>query len=216
MFMISDIFFKGYSVYVFLDSGYVSSFKISKKCLKYFKCVKKKLVGIHIFDQVTIDSILKKDVFDKNVCLELSIIFLKCASMYEGVELFQYINSEYYLPYIVVNVNGFNVVCNDYCYINSFLKYLSMCSWNVDISDIDLISSKYNLSFFDNNEYIDINDFYTISDILDKIDLFDCSMIGGGDIVFDLAVSLGIKYVLIDKNSNIDRFFDIVNMIDEY
>lgn len=216
MFMISDIFFKGFSVFIFLDSCYVSSFRISKKCLKYFKCVKKKLVDIHIFDQVTIDSILKKNVFDKNVCLELSIIFLKCASMYEGVELFQYINDKYYLPYIVVNVNGFNVVCNDYCYINSFLKYLSMCSWNVDISDIDLISSKYNLSILDDCEYIDINDFGTITDLLDDIDLHGCFIISGRDIVFDLAVSLGIKYILIDKNSNIDRFFDIVNMLDEY
>ena len=216
MFMISDIFFQGNFICVFLDSGYVSSFKISKKSLKYFKCVKKKLVGIHIFDQVTIDSILKRNVFDKNVCLELSIIFLKCASIYEGVELFQYINSEFFLPYVVVNIDDNYIVCNDYCYIEPFLNYLDRCSWNVDINEINLISSKYNLSVLENCEYIDVNDFDTITDVLEKIDLCDCSMIGGNDISFDLAVSLGIKYVLIDKRSNINRFFDIVNILDEY
>ncbi len=212
--MISDINFCDNTIDIYLDS-FNSSFTISKECLKYSDFIKD-LIGVYIFDQIAIDEFLKGIIFDKSVCLELSIIFLKCASVYEGVELFQYINDKYYLPYIVVSICDFYVICNDYCYIGSFLKYLDRCSWNVNISDIDLVSSKYNLSFLDNNEYIDINDFYTISDILDKIDLFDCSMIGGGDITFDLAVSLGIKYILIDKNSNINKFFDIVNMLDEY
>lgn len=211
--MISDIVFFDDFIDIVIDDSY--RFNVSKECLKYRYYIKK-LIGIHIFDQVTIDEILKDTLFDKSVCMELSIIFLKCASIYEGVELFQYINSEYFLPYVVVSIGGSYVVCNDYCYIEPFLNYLDRCSWNVDINEINLISSKYNLSFLDNKEYIDINDFDTITDLYYDIDLCDCSMIGGNDISFDLAVSLGIKYVLIDKNSNINRFFDIVNILDEY
>ena len=120
-----------------------------------------------------------------------------------------------FLPYVVVDIGCSYVVCNDYCYIKPILNYLDRCSWNVDISDIDLVSSKYNLSILENCEYIDINDFDTITDVLEKIDLCDF-MIGGNDISFDLSVSLGIKYVLIDKDSNINRFFGIVNILDEY
>ena len=214
--MISGIVFHGNYIYIFLDSDNSYSFKVSKKCLKYSDFFNDSLVDVHIFDQLTIDIFLKSIISDKSVCMELSIIFLKCASIYEGVELFQYINSEYFLPYVVVNIGDNYVVCNDYCYIELFLNYLDRCSWNVDISDIDLVSSKYNLSFLDNKEYIDINDFDIITDVLEKIDLCDCSMIGGEDIVFDLSVSLGIKYVLIDKRSNINRFFNIVNVLDEY
>ena len=87
---------------------------------------------------------------------------------------------------------------------------------NIDISDVKLVSSKYNLSILEDIEYIDINDFLTITDVFDKIDLCGCSMIGGNDIAFDLAVSLGVKYVLIDKDSNINRFFDIVKYLDKY
>ena len=210
--MINGINFYGNFIDIVIDDSY--RFNVSKECLKYRYYIKK-LIGIHIFDQVTIDEILKDTLFDKSVCMELSIIFLKCGSIYEGIELFQYINSEYYLPYVVVDIGDNYVVCNDYCYIEPFLNYLDRCSWKVDINEINLISSKYNLSILENCEYIDINDFDTITDVLEKIDLCDF-MIGGNDIVFDLAVSLGIKYVLIDKNSNINRFFNIVNILDEY
>lgn len=209
--MINDISFCNNFIDIVIDDS--NKFDVSKKCLKYSDSIRN-LIGVHVFDQVTIDGILKSIIFDKNVCLELSILFLKCASIYQGVELFQYINNEYYLPYVVVSANDFYVVCNDYCYIESFLNYLDKCSWNVSISDINLISSKYNLILLDECEYININDFYTISDLLDKIDLGDCSMIGGCDISFDLSVSLGIKYVLIDNSSNIKSFFNIVNMLD--
>ena len=211
--MINGINFYGNFIDIVIDDNY--RFNVSKECLKYRYYIKK-LIGIHIFDQVTIDENLKDIIFDKSVCMELSIIFLKCASIYEGIELFQYINSEYYLPYVVVDIGDNYVVCNDYCYIEPFLNYLDRCSWNVDINEINLISSKYNLSILENCEYIDINDFDTITDLLDSIDLYGCFMMGGEDIAFDLAVSLGIKYVLIDKDSNINRFFDIVKYLDEY
>lgn len=212
---ISDIFFHDVFLDIFLDSGYCNSFKVSKKCLKYIESIKG-LIGIHVFDQVSIDNSLKSIIFDKSACLELSIVFLKMASIYEGVQVFQYINDEYYLPYIVLSVDGCYVVCNDYCFIDDVLMYLDRSLWIVDINDVNVVSSKYNLSILNNIEYIDINDFYTITDVLAKIDLCDCSMIGGNDISFDLAVSLGVKYVLIDSKSDIKKFFDIINILNEY
>ena len=212
-FVISDIFFHGNYIDIVLDSGDSNGFKVSKKCLKYSDSIRN-LIGIHIFDQLAIDSILKSFIFNRCVCMELSIIFLNLASIYRGVQIFEYISDEYYLPYVVVSANGYNVICNDYCYINDFFEFLDNCSWNVDISDINLVSSKYNLCILDDIEYIDIRDFFTITDVLDRIDLFECLMICGGDIVFDLAVSLGIKYVLLDRNSNINRFFDIIKYLD--
>ena len=214
--MICGIVFHGNYIYIFLDSDNSYSFKVSKKCLKYSYFFNDSLVGVHIFDQLTIDIFLKSIISDKSVCMELSIILLNVASIYQNVQVFEYISDEYYLPYIVVNIDNKFIVCNDYCYIKDFICFLNNCTWNIDISDIKLVSSKYNLSILDDIEYIDISEFLTITDVLDKIDLCGCSMIGGNDIAFDLAVSLGLKYVLIDKDSNINRFFDIVKYLDKY
>ena len=119
--MINDIRFHGDYIDLFLDNGYSNIFKVSRKCFKYVDFLRKNLIGIYIFDQVTIDNILKSIVASKNVCLELSVAFLKIASDYQGVHVFEYINNEYYLPYIVICINGYHVICNDYCYIDSFL-----------------------------------------------------------------------------------------------
>lgn len=209
--MINNIVFYNNFIDIVINNS--NRFKVSNKCLRYAFSLKK-LIGIHIFDLVSIDSILKENISNKSVCLELSIIFLKCATIYNGLELFSYISDEYYLPYVVIKVSDKYVVCNDYCYIESFLSYLNRCFWNIDISDIELLFSKYNLSFLDHLDYININDYFTITDIFDEIDLGDFSMISGSDIVFDLAVSLGIKYVLIDKKTNYKRLFDIVKYLD--
>lgn len=215
MFSISNIKFNKNSISIFVGDNCWDFSITSKKYLKYMDLLKKNIVGVCIFDQITIDNILKSIIFDKSICLELSIIFLKMASIIDGVELFQYISDEYYLPNIVVNVSNTYVVCLDYSSNESFYNYLNRCSWNLNISDIDLVSSKYCLSILDGNyEYIDVNDFYTITDVLEKIYISDNVIIGGSDIIFDLAVSLGIEYVLIDSNSNVQRFFDIVKYFD--
>ena len=216
--MINDISFHGNYIDISLDEEDINSFKVTKKCLRYIDSIRNSLDGVYIFDQVSIDNVLKSIVVDKGICLELSIIFLRMASIYQNIQVFQYINDEYYLPYIVFSVDNNYVVCNDYCYINSFFNYLDECFWNLSIDDIKLVSSKYNLSFLnDDIHYICVDDFYTITDILNNIDLNgDNVIVGGNDIIFDLAVSLGIKYVLIDKNSNINSFFDIVNKLDIY
>ena len=136
--MIDNLVFYNNYIDVVIDNSY--RFKVSNKCLRYGFFLKK-LIGIHIFDLVSIDDILKKNISNKSVCLELSIIFLKCASIYSGLELFSYISDEYYLPYVAICIGDKYVVCNDYCYIEPFIEYLSRCSWNVDISEINEISS---------------------------------------------------------------------------
>ena len=209
--MINDISIYSNFIDIVIDDS--NRFDVSRKCLKYSECIKK-LVGVHIFDQVTIDEMLKHNISDKSVCLELSIIFLKCASRYSDLELFSYISDEYYLPYVVFDVGNNYIVCSDYCYVEPFFNYLDRCFWNIDdISDIDIISSKYNLSVLDYLDYIDISNYFTITDILDEIELDNYSMISGS-IAFDLAVSLGIKYVLINKKTNYKRLLDIVNYLD--
>lgn len=215
---IKDIsFFKNddLSVMINLDSGNCCKYSIgSKKYLKYIDKIRKGLIGIEVFDQVSIDDKLINLNIDRSFCMGISSSILKAASEEEGGHLFEYISDVYSVPHIVVDLDGILVLVNDYHFLKPFLDFINNCSDN--ISDIKQILSKYDLDIFSNRyEFIDVDNFFTITEVLDTIDDYcDSSiMISGNDIIYDLAFSLGIDYIKIDKYSSVDRFLEIVNIM---
>lgn len=220
---ISNIIFNkidGYnvSILICLDSGVSGCYNIkSRKYLRYIDLIKDGLIGMEVFDQVSIDDCLINLNIDRSLCMGISSSVLSVASKEEDVELFQYVSDEYYIPDIVIDVNGVLVLANDYYKIKSFLNFLDSCSWNISDNELNDLLLRYDLDFFNNNyKFIDINEFKTITDIFDVVDEYSDSsiMISESDIVYDLAVALGIDYIKIGKSSNVDRFLKIIDLFD--
>lgn len=206
------------SILICLDSGVSGEYNItSKKYLRYIDKIRKSLIGMEVFDQVSIDEKLINLNIDRSLCMGISSAVMKVASKEEDVELFYYISEEFYIPSFVVDINGVFVKISDYWQVKPFLSFLDSCSWNVNIDEIKKISLKYRLKLFsDNYKLIDINKLDTVTSIFDFVDEYSDStiMICGDDIVYDLAVSLGLEYIKLGKDSNFDRFLEIVNLID--
>ncbi len=143
---------------VILESGVVSTtkfFNINNRVLEQFDELKRKIIGIEVFDQASIDiNMLRFSANNddlKDVVLNMSLAVLMAASRELGVPLFKYISNSVSVPSLI-----FDVMDRSVSGFNRLMVVAQSDSIDKNVKIFDDF-----LSFFDNNvvEGSSIDDF---------------------------------------------------------